>query len=539
MKNGGMTYISQLRPASYQLVPLLKILNNGLNCVLICDGVGVGKTISAGYIISFMTSLLKQSAIVVCPPSLIMKWKEELEEKFSLRTMVVSSKEEFFTMEHEIRVKNKKSTVYILPFSIINKSKLKEDTKLSVIVYDEIHNFRNAETIGYNAAKNLSKHAEYRVGLSATPINNSIDDFISELSILFPNHSWHAISTTLDDLWHRHKDVITNSLVTRFTKENLGIHFAKRLIANYEVNFPSDYVERVKDLISLIPTSRKNSFFEKVTYYRLAASSSKAFQNSMKLKDDLIEIDPKITMLKKILSVKESSKWIIFCEFSDTVESLAKELSKKWDIYLLTGDTPLFKRHSVINEFRNSTKSILLMTPVGSEGLDIQFCNAVINYDLHWNPMKIEQRIGRVDRIGQKKKQIVVVNIIVKGSIDYKIIEVIKNKLAIISDSVFNVPPTISASSKTNNLFDEETFNTEYGNGKGLLRSIKYWESLPSNDYLILKKIDLDSCHVDVLINEAKDIKTSWLLNSTKLKKWLIELKKNSQSIKERIDLYS
>jgi len=104
MKCGGMKYISQLRPATYQLVPLLKLIHNNLNCILVSDGVGVGKTISAGYVLFYLVKKLKQSAVVICPPSLIVKWKDELTEKFTLRSVIVTSSEEFATMENEFLI---------------------------------------------------------------------------------------------------------------------------------------------------------------------------------------------------------------------------------------------------------------------------------------------------------------------------------------------------------------------------------------------------------------------------------------------------
>ena len=109
---------NSLRPASYQLVPLLKLLHNKLNVILISDGVGVGKTISAGYILLFLISKYHQPGLVVCPPSLLIKWKEEIESKFGMRTFTVTGKEEFVTMEDEIQANVKKRNVHLhIPFN--------------------------------------------------------------------------------------------------------------------------------------------------------------------------------------------------------------------------------------------------------------------------------------------------------------------------------------------------------------------------------------------------------------------------------------
>ena len=540
MKNGGMKLNTPLKASAYQIVPLLKILHNNLNSILICDGVGVGKTISAGYILLYLITQSKRPGIVICPPSLLLKWKGELESKFDLRVSIVSHDEEIATMENELEsnIKHRIATVYILPSSILGKLSISDKMKSSVIVFDEIHNFRNKETIGFKNACEIASKAEYRVGLSATPINNSLDDFISELSILL-NSSWDVVSMMIDDLWQRKKMVITNSMVTRFTKENLGLHFAKRQINSFQIEYPISYVEKIKNLISKIPSS-KNDFFEKVTYYRLAASSSKAFSKSMGLSEDIIDVDPKISKLSQILQKKKHSRWIIFCEFTETVNILIKKLSENWQIFSMTGDTPLFVRQETIDDFRNSKNSILIMSSVGSEGLDIQFCDALINYDLHWNPMKIEQRIGRIDRIGQKKDKITVVNMIVSGSIDQRILEVIERKLSLISNSVFNLPPLIHKHNKNKiEMFDQKILEQESKTTENFLNSVKNWSTLPLEDYSIISKIDQKHCSINELKINAKANNKNFFKKITEFKKWRKIFDSNSLDIKKRMTLYS
>ncbi len=532
---------SFLKPSSYQLVPLMKLLHNDLNGVLISDGVGVGKTISAGYILLFLISKLNQSGIVICPPSLLVKWKEEIISKFNLKCIIVTNVEEFATMENELQTKRLKKIplVYILPSSILNKITLSKKTKVSVVIFDEIHNFRNDDTIGYKNARSISLHADYRVGLSATPINNSIDDFISELSILFPHNSRDAISILIDDLWDKNKYLITNSLVTRFTKEHLGIHFAKRIIKNMEVSYPTEYVDKIKKIISKIPT-KNDSFFEKITYYRLASSSSRAFSKSVGLKEILIKKDPKIMAARKIIETIKSEKWLIFCEFSETTKAIEKEFSDKWTIFVMTGETPLLERHKVINSFRDSEKSILIMTLVGSEGLDVQFCSAVMNYDLHWNPMRIEQRIGRIDRIGQKKDKIHVVNLLVNGSIDIRILQVIEEKLSLISNSIFELSSLIQQKSdKVIEIFDKKTLKNEYSSSKKFLKSLKYWKSFPLEDYSIIPKINIELCNPENLMKYIKQNNVKWFKNKKEYDKWKTNFIKNSKHVQERINLYS
>ena len=97
-----------------------------------------------------------------------------------------------------------------------------------------------------------------------------------------------------------------------------------------------------------------------------------------------------------------------------------------------SGDSNLEQKEANTFLFRE-TESSVVMTPVGSEGLDFQFCSNLVNYDLHWNPMKIEQRIGRIDRIGQEKNTVRVYNLLVGGSIDERVLSIMGDKLKLVS----------------------------------------------------------------------------------------------------------
>lgn len=88
------------------------------------------------------------------------------------------------------------------------------------------------------------------------------------------------------------------------------------------------------------------------------------------------------------------------------------------------------ERNAVLQEFKTET-DILISTDAGGEGLNLQFSNCIINYDLPWNPMKIEQRIGRVDRIGQQR-DVIVYNFILADTVENRVKAVLEEKLSVI-----------------------------------------------------------------------------------------------------------
>src|SRR5712691_8746529 len=179
-----MSVPNGIRPAPYQLVALTKVLENGLGGVLVADGVGVGKTISAAYIALYSMKWLEKPAVVICPPTLIPKWIEELRNKFGIRALPVRSNEDLETALAESRVPTSRIPAYVMSNSLLSRAEPEEYPEVSAVIFDEIHTYRNRETQAFRACLGVSRLGKFRVGLSATPINNSLDDLVSELNII-------------------------------------------------------------------------------------------------------------------------------------------------------------------------------------------------------------------------------------------------------------------------------------------------------------------------------------------------------------------
>ncbi len=145
--------------------------------------------------------------------------------------------------------------------------------------------------------------------------------------------------------------------------------------------------------------------------------------------------DAKVEVLLNIIEntkyEQNSSKIIIFTEFVATQKYLEEFLvSRGYGISLINGSMDIEMRNFQLGEFKNKS-DILISTDAGGEGLNLQFANVVINYDLPWNPMKIEQRIGRVDRIGQKQ-DVHVYNFIIAETVENRVRTVLEEKLSVI-----------------------------------------------------------------------------------------------------------
>lgn len=131
-------------------------------------------------------------------------------------------------------------------------------------------------------------------------------------------------------------------------------------------------------------------------------------------------------------------KVIVFAFFKDTLKYLKDRLLKdNIKSVLISGDVKTDDRVQLIEKFRtNSDIEVMLSSRVGSEGLDFQFCNTLFNYDLPWNPMEVEQRIGRLDRIGQEFKVIRIYNFWIRDTIEQRILERLYDRIKIFEHSI-------------------------------------------------------------------------------------------------------
>jgi superfamily II DNA or RNA helicase len=142
-----------------------------------------------------------------------------------------------------------------------------------------------------------------------------------------------------------------------------------------------------------------------------------------------------IKFIRKELQKNSTEKFVLFAYFRGTLQYLKQRLeSDKIRTCLIVGN--MDDKQAVLEEFEVGDASILLSSEVGSEGIDLQFCRFLINYDLPWNPMKVEQRIGRLDRLGQKAERISIINFSLVDTVEERILERLYERINIFQESI-------------------------------------------------------------------------------------------------------
>ena len=157
--------------------------------------------------------------------------------------------------------------------------------------------------------------------------------------------------------------------------------------------------------------------------------------------------DTKFDQLEVALAdlVRQGKRVIVFTFSRRTLRYLHGRLSRSFRVGALHGGIPPRKRGPIMGDFRSGAFEILLASRVASEGLDFEFCSAVVNYDLPWNPMEVEQRIGRIDRIGQVEKKIGVLNFHTPGTIETDIIERVMERIGVFEHAIGELEPILDA----------------------------------------------------------------------------------------------
>lgn len=170
-----------------------------------------------------------------------------------------------------------------------------------------------------------------------------------------------------------------------------------------------------------------------------------------------LPVDTKLGRLTRQIDTllgKGYDQVMVFTQFTDTMDFLRDELGKKWSVLCYSGRggearnrdgdwLPLSKKETK-RRFADGDCTILLCTQSAAEGLNFQFCGALVNYDMPWNPMKVEQRIGRIDRIGQKYEIMRIVNLYYTGTIEAKRYKILRERYNLFEETVGRLPSILS-----------------------------------------------------------------------------------------------
>lgn len=443
-------HLPQLTPLPHQLEVAKQVVEKMNGKAILADEVGLGKTIEAGLILKeYMIRGLVKKVLILVPASLVSQWAAELNQKFYIPA--VQQKKSYMWEQYDVIV----SSIDTAKRSPHREIVYEQDYDLVII--DEAHKLKNNKTKNYEFVQNLKK--KFCLLLTATPIQNRIEEIFNLVSLLKPGHlgnqeefeeSFGKKSRSIED--HEHLKELVNKVMIRNRRDDTGIEWTKRKVETV----PIEFSETEQELYDSISAYRSNlsgfasSMFSILTLQREACSSREAVYFTLKKmlekkNEDgsaAVPEDMVMELMKKVEQVTQNSK-------AEKAVELIKQIDDKVIIFTEYRATQMylqwFLQQNGISSvpFRGGFKrgkkdwmrelfkgkfQVLIATEAGGEGINLQFCNHIINYDLPWNPMRLEQRIGRIHRLGQEK-DVHIYNFATKNTVEEHILKLLYEKI--------------------------------------------------------------------------------------------------------------
>lgn len=441
-------HLNHLTPLPHQLEVAQTVIEKMNGKAILADEVGLGKTIEAGLILKeYMIRGLVKKVLILVPASLVSQWVKELNEKFYIPAV---EQRKSYVWENCDIVVSSLDTAKRSPHKEIIYS-----LDYDMVIIDEAHKLKNNKTKNYEFVQNVKK--KFCLLLTATPIQNRIEEIFNLVSLLKPGHLGNEqfFNEEFKKKGRLQRDEhlreLINKVMIRNRRSNTGIEWSKRHVKTIWIRF-SETEQAMYDAIRQIRTTTAIPYggFSLMTLLREACSSREAVYMTLKkmlhkpeekstafLPEDVI-----VYLMDIVDKVEQNSK-------AEKAVELIQEIKDKVIIFTEYRATQLYlqwflKQHGITSvPFRGGFKrgkkdwmrdlfknraQVLIATEAGGEGINLQFCNHMINYDLPWNPMRLEQRIGRIHRLGQKR-DVFIYNMATKNTVEEHILKLLYEKI--------------------------------------------------------------------------------------------------------------
>jgi len=464
-----------IKELPHQIDVAQRVLRDMGGRAILADEVGLGKTIEASIIYKELAIRgLARRALILTPASLVGQWQGELEEKFFERFDTPTNPDDWARVTKAIvshdRARSRRHAEEILRH------------RWDLVIVDEAHKVKSQRGATYQFIEKIER--DFILLLTATPLQNDLRELYNLITLLRPGQlgTWqefkseHLVSgdhrqprdpealralthevmirtrrsSVVDDLdlpprRPRHPEVkLTRAEADLYqrTTEFLRRLYREGFIQPAEQEEAEDGVRRRK------PTGKGILQLAVIHLRQRLCSSSRALAESLAHLAESERISPAYRAIAKQLAkraqgIKTHAKLdvltgllretpdrlVVFSDHRPTIqliEERVKQLDRKPIVYWGAHSTS--ERDKRIRAFHEDQTSVLIATRAGSEGRNLQFCNVLVNYDLPWNPMVVEQRIGRLHRIGQKR-EVHIVNLAAAGTIESYILQLLDRKI--------------------------------------------------------------------------------------------------------------
>jgi SNF2 family DNA or RNA helicase len=447
----------------HQVETVLAVLQRMGGRAILADEVGLGKTIEAGLVFKeLVVRGLVRRALILVPAPLTTQWQAELDTKFGEQVVVGDRSRDpaFRGWEAHDRM-----VVSLDTAKLPQHAEMLSALDWDLVIVDEAHRLKNPQTTAYRFVQGL--RSRFKLFLSATPIQNSLFELFHLVNLLS-----EGAMGTLDAFKGRFIEdargrvlrdaeglsALLRRVMVRHRRSEVGLRFVERRVETFRLMPTPAELDLHDDVIRYLgramngsePAGMKALAFIRLS--RMLSSSPRALAATLETMargttmEDAAELRelarrargvPGSTKLEALCAViaQADERVLVFTSFRETIAHLEAHLGEH-GVRTLTFHGGLTQREkdAVIARFR-AEGGVLLCTDAGSEGVNLQFCHTLVNFDLPWNPMRVEQRIGRIHRIGQER-DVAIVNLTLQGTIEEHMLAILEQKIQLFTQAV-------------------------------------------------------------------------------------------------------
>ena len=463
-------------PFDYQVKAAQTALRRFRGRGLLCDEVGLGKTIEAGLVLKeyFLRQMVNR-VLIITPPALVEQWREELASKFGLTDFVVNYDPEFRELGPQAWAAFPRVIASLATARRREHRRAITNIVYDLVIVDEAHHLKNRSSVSWKFVNVLQK--KYILMLTATPVQNNLNELYNLITILKPGQLKTPREfrrrfvvqgdPRLPKNRGRLRELLADVMV-RHARGQVGVQLPPRRAHTVRLQLGPDeraLYDDVSDFVrscirppsthpiggevnAVLPAVHRFTLRTlqreigsspaavRPTLMRLAERSEMSSYREMLLgladRAGGVRSWAKGKALERLLLSQLASdgreKLIIFTHFRATLELLADLLCGMGvDFVAYHGQLSRVQKDEVIRRFEQQAQ-VLLSTEAAGEGRNLQFCRLMLNFDLPWNPQRIEQRVGRIHRVGQTRP-VEIFNFSAEGTVEDYILEILDRKL--------------------------------------------------------------------------------------------------------------
>lgn len=442
--------LPHLTPLPHQLETARRVLYEMRGRAILADEVGLGKTIEAGLVLKeYLVRGLVKRVLILVPASLVLQWVRELSGKFGISAV---AQKKAHTWSSDIVVASMDTAKREPHRSFLL------DGEYDMLIIDEAHKLKNKKTGNYQFVGDLRK--KYCLLLTATPVQNDLSELYNLITLLKPGQLGgegdFAANFVEGRRVAKNEDRLQAALgqvMIRNRRSDGSLEFTRRMVTNVPLRLSPEEQELydgvtafvreraqadrgdMASMLSLVTLQREVCSSRDAVFLTLINLSKKVAPESP-LHAQIWDLVNRIRNIKantkaeKTMEIIEEiqDKVIVFTEYRATQDYLIRFFKERGlSAVPYRGGMNRGKKDWMMDLFRRRAQ-VMVATEAGGEGINLQFCHHIVNFDLPWNPMRVEQRIGRVHRLGQTE-DVSIFNLCTAGTIEEHIVHLLHEKI--------------------------------------------------------------------------------------------------------------